>query len=143
MEVIIIGVMISSKALEKCTFHLFQTNLQHRLSALRSCNTPQMMRQDLFFPTHFDSYHLDNYCGLYELVYSYLLSKKVCKMVFFLAKTIRIFSFVNLIRWPKTRRWPKKFWNVQLSYQLELNYLNFLNIFSRRCSVILKPDSYS
>ena len=47
------------------------------------CNTPQKMRQDLAFPTHYQPHHSDNYNRLYAPVSTYPLSKKVVKNVEF------------------------------------------------------------
>ena len=47
------------------------------------CNTPQKMRQDLVFPTHYQPHYSDNYNRLYAPVSAYPLSKKVVKNVEF------------------------------------------------------------
>ena len=47
------------------------------------CNTPQKMRQDLAFPTHYQPHHSDKYSGLYAPVSAYPLSKKVVQNVEF------------------------------------------------------------
>ena len=47
------------------------------------CNTPQKMRQDLNFPTHYQPHYSDNYSRLYAPVSAYPLSKKGVKNVEF------------------------------------------------------------
>ena len=43
-------------------------SLEKRPRHLQDCYTAQKMREDLFFPTHYDSYYLNNYQSLYALI---------------------------------------------------------------------------
>ena len=57
---------------------------------------PQKMRQDLLFPTHDDSYHLDNYWCLYVLICGQLLWEKSIKYVNMRAFSRKIFKILSL-----------------------------------------------
>ena len=46
-------------------------------------NTPQKIRQDLVFPTHYQPHYSDNYSSLYAPVSAYPFSKKVVQNVKF------------------------------------------------------------
>ena len=57
---------------------------------------PQKMRQDLLFPTHDDSYHLDNYWCLYVFICGQLLWEKSVKYVNMRAFSRKIFKILSL-----------------------------------------------
>ena len=50
-------------------------SLEKRPRHVQGCYTAQKMRKDLLFPTHDDSYHLNNYWSLYALICRHSLQK--------------------------------------------------------------------